>query len=79
MPEKSLLVEKHARGSGPRHRSCSWCVSCLPGGHRAHRLGLRTMAYITFRTARNFINGHGMRWNHFERVQSFTHPLCSCS
>ena len=32
-------------------------------------------AYITFRTARNFINGHGMRWNHFERVQSFTHPL----
>jgi arabinofuranosyltransferase len=32
-------------------------------------------AYITFRTARNFINGHGMRWNQFERVQSFTHPL----
>jgi len=36
-------------------------------------------AYITFRTARNFINGHGMRWNHFERVQSFTHPCGSCS
>ena len=32
-------------------------------------------AYITFRTARNFIAGNGMRWNHFERVQSFTHPL----
>jgi arabinofuranosyltransferase len=32
-------------------------------------------AYITFRSARNFINGHGMRWNNFERVQSFTHPL----
>jgi len=32
-------------------------------------------AYITFRTVRNFIAGNGMRWNHFERVQSFTHPL----
>jgi arabinofuranosyltransferase len=32
-------------------------------------------AYITFRTARNFIAGYGMRWNEAERVQSFTHPL----
>jgi arabinofuranosyltransferase len=32
-------------------------------------------AYITFRTARNFIAGYGMRWNQVERVQSFTHPL----
>lgn len=32
-------------------------------------------AYITFRTVDHFINGHGMRWNVIERVQSFTHPL----
>jgi len=32
-------------------------------------------AYITFRTVDHFINGHGMRWNIAERVQSFTHPL----
>ncbi len=32
-------------------------------------------AFITFRVAKNFIAGKGMRWNHFERVQTFTHPL----
>jgi arabinofuranosyltransferase len=32
-------------------------------------------AYITFRTADNFVHGHGLRWNTDERVQAFTHPL----
>jgi arabinofuranosyltransferase len=32
-------------------------------------------AYITLRTVDNFIQGYGLRWNVFERVQSYTHPL----
>lgn len=32
-------------------------------------------AYITFRTVENWADGHGLRWNVAERVQSYTHPL----
>lgn len=32
-------------------------------------------AYITFRTVDNFVNGYGLTWNTFERVQAYTHPL----
>lgn len=32
-------------------------------------------AFITFRTAQNLAEGHGPRWNPFERVQTYTHPL----
>jgi arabinofuranosyltransferase len=32
-------------------------------------------AYISFRTVHNFLEGHGLRWNVAERVQSYTHPL----
>ncbi|MBS14422.1 MAG: hypothetical protein CME19_22890 [Gemmatimonadetes bacterium] len=32
-------------------------------------------AYITLRTIDNFVNGHGLRWNIAERVQTYTHPL----
>ena len=32
-------------------------------------------AWITFRTVRNFWEGHGLRWNATERVQAYTHPL----
>jgi arabinofuranosyltransferase len=32
-------------------------------------------AFITFRTADNFVHGDGLRWNPGERVQTFTHPL----
>lgn len=32
-------------------------------------------AYITFRTISHFLEGHGLRWNIAERVQSYTHPL----
>jgi arabinofuranosyltransferase len=32
-------------------------------------------AYITARTADNFLHGHGLRWNVDERVQAYTHPL----
>ena len=32
-------------------------------------------AYISFRVVDNFINGYGLRWNTFERVQVFTNPL----
>lgn len=31
-------------------------------------------AYITIRTADNFVHGYGLRWNVSERVQAFTHP-----
>lgn len=32
-------------------------------------------AFISYRTADNFIHGHGLTWNTHERVQSYTHPL----
>ncbi len=32
-------------------------------------------AYITFRSVENFLGGYGLRWNTYERVQVFTHPL----
>ena len=32
-------------------------------------------AFITLRTADNFLHGHGLTWNVIERVQPFTHPL----
>lgn len=32
-------------------------------------------AFITFRTVRNFLDGFGLRYNIYERVQSYTHPL----
>ena len=32
-------------------------------------------AYISFRVIDNFVNGHGLRWNTFERVQAYSHPL----
>ena len=32
-------------------------------------------AFITLRTIDNLLNGHGLRWNVDERVQSYTHPL----
>ncbi|MDR1497570.1 MAG: hypothetical protein LBS59_04050 [Puniceicoccales bacterium] len=31
--------------------------------------------FITYGTAKNFLNGHGLRYNIAERVQSFTSPL----
>jgi arabinofuranosyltransferase len=32
-------------------------------------------AFISLRTASNWLAGHGLRWNADERVQTFTHPL----
>lgn len=32
-------------------------------------------AYITLRTVDNFVHGLGLRWNTYERVQAYTHPL----
>jgi arabinofuranosyltransferase len=32
-------------------------------------------AYISLRSVDNFVEGHGLRWNVAERVQTFTHPL----
>ena len=32
-------------------------------------------AFVSFRTADNLINGHGLTWNAGERVQAFTNPL----
>lgn len=31
--------------------------------------------YFTLRTVQNFLAGEGLRWNRFERVQAYTHPL----
>lgn len=36
---------------------------------------IREDGYITFRTLDNFIQGHGLRWNGDERVQTYTAPL----
>src|SRR5690606_24615376 len=30
---------------------------------------------VTFRVADNLLQGHGLRWNIFERVQSYSNPL----
>lgn len=40
-----------------------------------HRAWVCDDSYITFRVVDNFILGYGLRWNVFERVQVFTHPL----
>jgi arabinofuranosyltransferase len=40
-----------------------------------HRAWLLDDSYITFRTVENLINGYGLTWNTFERVQTYTHPL----
>lgn len=40
-----------------------------------HTAWLGDDAHITFRTAENFCQGHGLRWNTDERVQTYTHPL----
>jgi arabinofuranosyltransferase len=32
-------------------------------------------SFITFRTVQNFVNGYGLTWNTFERVQAYTNPL----
>ncbi len=32
-------------------------------------------AFISFRTADNFVHGYGLTWNVGERVQTYTHPL----
>lgn len=32
-------------------------------------------SYITFRVVDNFVNGHGLRWNVLDRVQTYTNPL----
>lgn len=32
-------------------------------------------AFISFRYIKNLLNGYGLRWNIFERVQAFTNPL----
>ena len=31
--------------------------------------------FFTLRTVANALAGHGLRWNVFERVQAYTHPL----
>jgi arabinofuranosyltransferase len=32
-------------------------------------------AFISFRVVDNFVNGYGLRWNIYERVQAYTNPL----
>jgi len=32
-------------------------------------------AYVTFRVVDNLVNGYGLRWNTYERVQAYTNPL----
>jgi arabinofuranosyltransferase len=40
-----------------------------------HKAWITDDAYITFRAARNLVEGRGLTWNPGERVQVFTHPL----
>jgi arabinofuranosyltransferase len=48
----------------------TWLVASL-----IHTAWLCDDAFITFRTADNFLHGFGLVWNVGERVQGFTHPL----
>ncbi|EMO33472.1 putative membrane protein [Leptospira santarosai str. HAI821] len=40
-----------------------------------HSSWLSDDSFITFRVVDNFLNGLGLRWNPWERVQVYTHPL----
>ena len=40
-----------------------------------HTAWLCDDAFISFRTADNFVHGQGLTWNVEERVQAYTHPL----
>ncbi|WP_078124456.1 hypothetical protein [Leptospira alexanderi] len=40
-----------------------------------HSAWLSDDSFITFRVVDNFLNGFGLRWNPWERVQVYTHPL----
>ena len=40
-----------------------------------HRAWFCDDSFITFRTLDNFTNGHLLKWNTYERVQAYTHPL----
>ncbi|ABJ75172.1 hypothetical protein [Leptospira borgpetersenii] len=40
-----------------------------------HSAWLSDDSFITFRVVDNFLNGLGLRWNPWERVQVYTHPL----
>ena len=55
-----------------------WCAIALVG-LLAAELALTAWqsddAFITFRTVDNLFQGHGLRWNTDERVQTYTHPL----
>jgi arabinofuranosyltransferase len=40
-----------------------------------HRAWFNDDSFIMFRTLDNFVNGHGLTWNIYERVQAYTSPL----
>ncbi|HRU39658.1 MAG TPA: hypothetical protein P5511_07250, partial [Candidatus Goldiibacteriota bacterium] len=51
------------------------CVAAIFAMQILKTAWLSDDAYITFRVADNFINGHGLRWNVEERVQPYTNTL----
>lgn len=65
-------------GFEPRHFASGLLVATGLGAFTALYLWNAWVlddAYITFRTVDNLLNGHGLRWNVDERVQTYTHPL----
>lgn len=51
------------------------CLVLLFGVILLRTAWLHDDAFITLRVVDNFRNGHGLRWNVIERVQTYTHPL----
>jgi arabinofuranosyltransferase len=74
LPESSMV---RARPSLPSLRSLLVPAGCFAffAIVMLRSAWLSDDGLITFRTIDNFVNGHGLRFNLAERVQSYTHPL----
>ena len=56
-------------------RLVRWLILILFGWALVRTAWVGDDAYITLRTVENFVQGHGLRWNATERVQTYSHPL----
>ena len=80
-PQAGQTVTLRARGliTPPRGvDGCSWGRMRAPRSRRDRGGGTTWLvddAYITFRTADNFVHRYGLTWNVSERVQAYTNPL----
>ena len=53
----------------------AWLCACILAVVIVRVAWLSDDACITLRTVHNALEGHGLRWNPVERVQTYTHPL----